>query len=458
MGKSFKFIFSLMLTLVLSMVVGSAVSYATGFNVAASIGTTFGASYLVSMAQILLPGGLFYDVAITSGYSGEVLAQLLVKATTGNELVKGGHIRLEPNVQNKFYIPRLKTGSMLQKRIEQPVDSDSKGDFTVDEKVLEPREFMAFTTFNPRSFEKFWRPFQPQGELVFRELPTHVQNQLLAELAKVVDFELGWHFINGEYGSGAAQLFNGIIYRIMNDSAVLKVNSNLVPLTRSNIIDNGLAPVRKLIPKALKKSPNLKIFMSVEDWELYDESLTLQSAKGVNHTDISAYKYKGIQLVPLADWPKDLIVATVASMDLDTNLWAAVDHVNDMDAIKIDRLTNAGERYFFKMLMKADTQIAFGEELVVFDGRSSATDILTFVMDEQTGAATINSTNHTVAITVANGTSKASLVATITLSPGATIDPGSGVELDYTSAKTFTVTASDGTEQAWAVTVTVASA
>ncbi len=59
---------------------------------------------------------------------------------------------------------------------------------------------MAFTTFNPRTFEKIWRKWQPKGNLVFADLPPEAQNALLDEMAKCVDFELGFHFINGIFG------------------------------------------------------------------------------------------------------------------------------------------------------------------------------------------------------------------------------------------------------------------
>ena len=39
-----------------------------------------------------------------------------------------------------------------------------------------------------------------EGNLVFSELPPEAQNALLAELAKRVQFELGDHYVNGEYG------------------------------------------------------------------------------------------------------------------------------------------------------------------------------------------------------------------------------------------------------------------
>lgn len=309
-------------------------------------------------------------VNITTAYAGEVLDQLLVRATTGNELVAGGHIRVQPNVTKKFSIPRLKAGKMLQKRKEQPVESDSKGDFAIDEKYLEPKDVMAFTTFNPRVFENIWRPFQPSGNLVFSELPTEVQNKMLAEMAKVIDFELGDHFINGEYGVAEGKYFDGIITRIAADSSVIRVPSP-ESLSQSNIIEK-MKLIRKYIPKGIKKNQNLKYFMSVTDAENYEYELTDKPSKGADYTNMNPERFKGIKIVPLADWPEGVIVAAVATNSLDSNFWAGVSLADDAEVIQIDKLTNAGEKYFFKMLMKADTNIVFGEDIVLYDSRAAA--------------------------------------------------------------------------------------
>ncbi len=309
-------------------------------------------------------------VTINSNYSGEVLDDLLVRATTTNELVDGGHIRIQPNVLHKFSIPRVKGGKVLQKRKEMPTQGDAKGNFEIDEKVLEPQDVMAFTTFNPRSFEHIWRPFQPTGNLVFSELDTEVQNKLLAELAKSVSFELGNEFINGVKGSGEGQYFDGILTRIKADTDVLKV-LNPVAITEANIIEK-LKAVVKMIPKPLKGQllkKNTKLFMSVEDAEAYDYVLTEKPYKGVDYTGMNAERFKGFEIVPLANFPKDVIVAAYATSDNDSNFWAACGYVNDGEVVKIDRLTNAGELYFFKMLMKIDTNIVFGEDIVLYDGR-----------------------------------------------------------------------------------------
>ena len=90
---------------------------------------------------------------------------------------------------------------------------------------------------------------------------------------------------------------------------------------------------------------------------------------------------------------------------------------------------------------------------------STDTDILIFLLAEQTSLATIDKTNHTVAIEVVNGTDLMSLTPSFLVSIGATADPESGTEGDYSSDVTITVTAQDGTTtQNWIVTVTEAAA
>lgn len=306
-------------------------------------------------------------VTIESIYSGEVVDALLTRVATTNEFVEGGHIHVEPNISEKTTIPRIRIGNVLQKTVEQPTEEDADGNFGGDERCLKPEEFMAFTTFNPKTFAKWWRQYQPKGNLVFLELPQNVQNTMLAEMAKVVKFELGDLFVNGVLGEGKRDLFNGIIYRVLNDPDRIELD-NAEVITKSNIFAK-LKLVRASVPKALRTNPDLKIFMSIEDHDLYDEALTELTTKGVDTTQLAAKNYKGIKLVTLASWPKDLMICTVANSSLDSNFWAGIGLSSDQDAIMIDKLTNAGEKYFFKMKMKADTCVAWGDYCIVYDGR-----------------------------------------------------------------------------------------
>ena len=306
-------------------------------------------------------------VVRNTNYNGEVLEKILTLATTGNDLVEKGLIMVIPGVEKKISLPRIKTGRMLQKRKENPTLEDSKGNFNYSEKSLDPEDFMAFTTFNPRAFEHIWRKWQPKGNLVFSELPPEAQNTLLDELSKSVKFELGWHYINGEFGDDDDHLFDGILTQAARDTEVVVVSA---PSDTSSMLAK-LKAVRAAVPKALRENPNLRILMSIDDFDKYDNELTEREYKNASETDLNKKRYKGITIETLNSWPDDLIVATICSPSADGNLFAGVNLQDDEEVIQIDKWMNSSELYFFKLLMKADTNIAFGEEFVILDTRKS---------------------------------------------------------------------------------------
>lgn len=93
-------------------------------------------------------------------------------------------------------------------------------------------------------------------------------------------------------------------------------------------------------------------------------------------------------------------------------------------------------------------------------GLSAANDIVAFALAEQTSPAVIDAAAHTVEVVVLNGTELGALVATFTLSPGATATVGGVAQVsgttanDFTAPVAYTVAAQNGDTQAWTVTVT----
>ncbi|RED44627.1 MopE-related protein [Seonamhaeicola aphaedonensis] len=91
---------------------------------------------------------------------------------------------------------------------------------------------------------------------------------------------------------------------------------------------------------------------------------------------------------------------------------------------------------------------------------SNATDFESYAMPQQTGNANIDSVNHTIDLNVPNGTDVTSLLASFTLSNGATaeimgVEQQSGVTSnDFTNTVTYVVTAEDcTTTENWIVNV-----
>ena len=104
--------------------------------------------------------------------------------------------------------------------------------------------------------------------------------------------------------------------------------------------------------------------------------------------------------------------------------------------------------------------LAFGTQTGSFAVSTNPAKAITafgFLGLTPTVTGTITEANHTIALTVPYGTNVSALVPTITTT-GASVSPASGVAHDFTSPRTYTVTAADGTTQAYAVTVTVAAA
>jgi hypothetical protein len=90
-------------------------------------------------------------------------------------------------------------------------------------------------------------------------------------------------------------------------------------------------------------------------------------------------------------------------------------------------------------------------------GQSGEKQILTFAVTVggEATQGTVNQTAHTVALALPAGTAVTALAPVITLSDKAAVVPASGVEQNFTSPVTYTVTAENGTTQDYTVTVTV---
>ncbi len=86
-------------------------------------------------------------------------------------------------------------------------------------------------------------------------------------------------------------------------------------------------------------------------------------------------------------------------------------------------------------------------------GYYTSNDVTSFAFPESTGNTTIDDAAFTIEVEVTNGADITALTPTIELSAGATVSPESGVAQDFSASVNYTVTAEDGTEQIWVVTV-----
>lgn len=309
--------------------------------------------------------------AVTSEFNGGVIDQIFTLLVTRNQTVDGGHVHIENNIFKQRSIPRATSDNLIQDRAPTPT---SQGTITYDERVLAPEDIMVYTEFNPNDFRDVWVPFQPQGDFVFSRLAPEVQ-RVVVELALDgvggVSPYMGTAIWQGDTGGGAPPLdkFDGLIVKALADGDVIDVPLT-GPATEGNIV-SYLEDVYNAAPVAVRARETFKIFLSEANKELYWNALMAKQSSDANPfhdiAQMGPLTYKGKRVVALVGCPDDSIVATHSSPGRDSNLYLGLagPGSNNEEVIKIDRLQANSELWFIKVLWGADTQIKWGQELVL---------------------------------------------------------------------------------------------
>lgn len=334
-------------------------------------------------------------------YAGEVLEDLLVYTAKGNDTFREGLIHIKPGVQKKFALPHVTLGKIIQDNKPTPTSAEGAGadgmnQYTHSERYLEPQDFMVYLEFNPRDFEDYWKPFQPEGELIFRELDPKVQATMLHLLVDRKDEYLGdciWcskkggdngtisnpencTVIGGASAAGPMKYFDGAIARVLanvaeNADANEKASGQVVvagntEFTTGEQVEKALEAMWLKCPKNLRKSNALKFVLGWEAWDLYDQYLSSKDFKYSDNTDVNKHRYKGKKIVVINGMPEHTIFLGKFTADMDSCLWMGVDYATDQESVKVERLQANSELYFFQMRMKVDVNIVLPSEIVVW--------------------------------------------------------------------------------------------
>lgn len=339
-----------------------------------------------------------------NGYDGEVLEDLLSYTAQGNDTYKHGLIHVHTGIQHKYTIPQIQLGTIVQDNAATPtapankngISADSLGTYTFTERFLEPKDFMIYLEFNPRDYEKYWKFAQPEGPLVFRNLDPRLQAKMLRLLIENKNTYIGdaiWlsaktataakinkpesqTVIGGNDSFGPLKYFDGAMARLVfNVAAAAGSDEALggkVTLAGSTALSGGaqvetaLYTMWQQCPKQIRNNPNLRFITSWDVWDAYDKYVTSKDFKYSDNTKVNDYRFKGKEIIPIVGLPENTIILGVFSKGTDSNLWMGIDYANDENIVKIDRLQNNSELYFFQMRLKMDVNIVRPKEIVLW--------------------------------------------------------------------------------------------
>ena len=342
--------------------------------------------------------GTFTFNAGQSNYTGEVLADLLTYTAQENETYKEGLIHIKSGIQKKYALPSVQLGSIIQDHVATPDSSKSVGQYQFAERYLEPNDFMVYMEFNPRDFEQYYRPFQPTGNLVFRELDPKVQATMIrlllerkieyinhaiwcaataTEAGKIASadgkVEAGKTEIGGMDAAGPMKYFNGAIARMLMNAAAGE-NTEDAKCGKINIAGTGafadgaaveaeLYAMWQATEPKVRKKQGLVILMDYKSWDAYNKYLSDKTFKYNDNRDENQHRFQGKRIIPMTALPDDTILMGCFTTGMDSNLWMGVDYANDEDVLQVEKLQANSELYFFKMLIKMDINIVRPKEI-----------------------------------------------------------------------------------------------
>jgi len=337
---------------------------------------------------------------LDNNYSGELLEDLLVYTSQDNETYKEGLIHIHAGIQHAYNIPLVSMGKIIQDHKATP-DSDQSanetGKMKFSERKLEPNDFMVYFEFNPRDFEKYYKPFQPTGNLVFRTLNSSIQAKmvqlLMANKDEYLDYAIwnsakggatasgiktpagdDYYAIGEDHEYGPVHYFDGLIKRMLDNAAgkdgdkderKVKIAGNTT-FKDGEAVESALRTIWRATPGKIRKKAAVLFLMDVNSWDLYDEYLTDKVVKYKDNTGINEYRFKGKRIVALNSLPKDTIIFGQFTTGRDSNAWMGVDYANDENVLQIEKLQANSELYFFKMLLKMDVNIVRPGEIVLW--------------------------------------------------------------------------------------------
>lgn len=298
-------------------------------------------------------------------YAGEAASQFIVKAITGADTVAGGHVYIKDGIKKKFTIPRFSADyeDFIQDYSSMPV---TKGSMIVDGKVIDPNDYQIFTTFRPRDFEDQWYATQLDETLIDRKLPYSAESVVVQEVLKkhVKWFNKAlWNNSKSNPMKPIYRYWDGYIQNAVNDADTILAPSPTT-LTASNI-QAELLKGYNAMPEELRYNPDMKYFVSYATYDLYDQSQINQTYKGIDVTEMGKDTFKGKKVVKIADFPENTYFIAKGMASPESNLWVGLNSVAD-EGLQIGKLRPEGDLWFIRMLMKADVQIGWNTEVVLY--------------------------------------------------------------------------------------------
>jgi len=305
----------------------------------------------------------------SSNFNGDVLDYIITEAVTGNEAIQKGSVYVIEDVMEKVSIAKMvSSANPIIDREAMPTTNSAT--VTWSESTLTPVNMMIYVKdINPRIFENAWRPFQPKGALPNKVLDPFVQRTFVDTVLKQAQNQVGRLMWQGDVSlasSNPLHFFDGYVTRAAASSTNIDV-TNIGVITEANVL-TVLADCDEEVPDALYEDRDMVFHMNTGDFRKFQNAVRALSFKGQGPAEMVPGIFNGREIRHYAGFPANKVLVSKATTGTDSNLYAAVDKVRDVENLIIEKLRPEGEHYFLKALFKMDANFSIDSESVYYAG------------------------------------------------------------------------------------------
>lgn len=304
-----------------------------------------------------------------SNYNGETLETLYTVLSTGNEIGTKGAATILPGISKKKSLPRIS-------RTSRPIGAYVAGAPVADtvttttaERELNPAKMMIYEEFVPSDYDDVWKLYQSVGDFSNLELNTELMSAIMELHMDGIGEHMSELFFNGDTGSATAALayFNGIITRAKADANVITV-APLGNITAANFFEI-LAATWAAIPDKFLDDPDFSLNISTTDYKTMMAANTelKKDFVGVFGQSLETM-YQTNKIKHFAGMAQNHILgAKVTASEARSNLFLGVWVDPSDENVRVDRVANNSDTWFFRANLKADANYRTPEEVVLYE-------------------------------------------------------------------------------------------
>lgn len=301
---------------------------------------------------------------------GEIYEKLVTQLTTGCELVEKGLVEVHPtNSMSDEFTVIVRTAKDLDADYSANPQAKATADINYTGLVTRLGKTMLFyDKIRPQEFENVWRKYQPTGDFSKENLSPEIMADVLNVIGEQYGEVANDLSINGTQTDsdivGEKRRYNGVMTQAKASTKVKKV-ANAVAVTTPELAVAALEALFQTAPLRVRRQKNFKFAVSTNILDLYHQSQYNADFKGVNMTEEGVSKYRGKEVHSIDTLDENEAFAGVLSLDSDSNLIMPVAGVVE-SSILMDKVTNAGENWFVKIIWKQGLAIKKEAELTIY--------------------------------------------------------------------------------------------